>query len=183
MRVIGILAVAGVLALTGGCDGKREKMPAEPTEAEPADARTEIGQAPAEGKAEEGRLSIKGPGFDLKVNIPEGVSDPADGENELIYPGSKLSGMHIEAGGSTAKARPNGGVELRFTSSAPVDKVAAWYRDPARQVRFAVQSVAREGDALVIRGSQKGDGDAFMLRLSPASGGGTEGRMTLSGRS
>ncbi len=183
MRVIKIFAAAGVLALPGACDGKRKEKPPQRIDAEHADGATEMAQAPAEGKAEDGRLSIKGPGFDLKVNIPEGVSNPADSENELLYPGSKLSGMHIEAGGTSANAKANGGLELRFTSSEPVEKVAAWYRDPARQGRFAVTSVAREGGALVIRGSQKGDGDAFMLRLVPASAGGTEGRMTLTGRS
>ncbi len=178
MRVIMFFAAAGVLALLGGCEGKRDEKPPERV-----DVGTEITQAPAEGKAEDGRLSIKGPGFDLKVNIPEGVSNPADSENELLYPGSKLSGMHIEAGGKSANTKANGGLELRFTSSEPVEKVAAWYQDPARQDKFAVTSVAREDGALVIRGNQKGDGDPFMLRLAPTSAGGTEGRMTLSGRS
>jgi hypothetical protein len=177
MRLIQFFAAAGLLALLGGCDGDRDEKPADRV-----DAGTETAQAPADGKAEDGRLSIKGPGFDLKVNIPEGVSNPADSENELLYPGSTLSGMHIEAGGTTGNAKANGGVELRFISSNPLETVAGWYRDPERRGRFSVKSVAREGGALVIRGSQKSDGDAFVLRLAPASGGGTEARMTLSDR-
>ncbi len=177
MRAIQIFAAAGVLALLGGCD---DKVNEKPTDRVNAGAQT--AQAPAEGKAEDGRLSIKGPGFDLKVNVPEGVGNCGNSENELLYPGSKVSGMHIEAEGTSGNAKASGGVELRFTSSDPLERVAAWYRDPARQDRFAVESVAGEGGALVIRGSQKGNGDAFMLRLGPASGGGTVGRMTLTGR-
>ncbi len=176
MRAIQIFA-AGVLALLSGCDVKENEKPADRV-----NAGAQTAQAPAEGKAEDGRISIKGPGFDLKVNVPEGVGSSGNSENELLYPGSKLSGMHIEAEGATGNANARGGIELRFTSSDPLEKVAAWYGDPARQDRFAVESAAREGGALVIRGSQKGNGDAFMLRLVPAGGGGTLGRMSLTGR-
>jgi hypothetical protein len=124
---------------------------------------------------------MKGPGFDLKINIPEGMKNDADGDNELLYPGATMSGMHIEAGQGSGKAGSASGVELRFTSPDPVEKIAGWYRDPARKGTFSVASARKEGDAVLIAGTQKGDGDPFSLRLAPA-GGGTEGRLTLSDR-
>lgn len=135
----------------------------------------------ASGKSEEGKLSIKAPGFDMKINIPEGLADQADTDNALIYPGATLGGMHIEAGSEKAGKR-NSGVELRFTSSDPVDKIAAWYRDPARAAGFSTASTRREGEAVLISGTQKSDGDPFSLRLSPGPAGGTEGRLTLTDR-
>jgi hypothetical protein len=135
----------------------------------------------ASGKSEEGKLSIKAPGFDMKINIPEGLADQTDTDSELIYPGASLGGMHIEAGSEKAGKR-NSGVELRFTSSDPIQKVEAWYRDPARAGGFSTASTSREGGAIVISGTQKSDGDPFNLRLSPTPAGGTEGRLTLTDR-
>ena len=57
---------------------------------------------------------------------------------------------------------------------------AAWYRDPARAAVLTIASAGREGDDTVIRGTQKEDGDPFTVRLSPASGGGTDGRLVFS---
>ena len=163
------------LALLAACDAGGEAEKAAPTS--PASV-----EAPAEGKAEEGRMSIKGPGFDLKINIPEGMQTDAQANDGLLYPGAKMSGMHIEAGPAKGNAGAASGVELRFSSPDPVEKLAAWYRDPARKGTFNVASASREGDAVLIAGTQKGDGDPFSLRLTPAGGGGTEGRLTLSDR-
>ena len=168
--------VAG-FALLAACEGRigttsdREGGSAEGSEAVPS----------ASGKSETGKLSIKAPGFDMKISLPEGLADEANTEGELIYPGASLGGMHIEAGSGKAGKR-NSGVELRFTSSEPIDKVAAWYRDPARAGGFSTASTSREGEAIVIAGIQKSDGDPFNLRLSPAPAGGTEGRLTLTDR-
>lgn len=169
--------LAGMALLTA-CEGRIGKS--EETASAPAGAN-EVASS-ASGKSEEGKLSIKAPGFDMKINIPEGLADRTNSDSELIYPGASLGGMHIEAGSEKAGKR-NSGVELRFTSSDPIDKVAAWYRDPARAGGFSAASTSRDGDAIVISGTQKSDGDPFNLRLSPAAAGGTEGRLTLADRS
>ena len=139
--------------------------------------------ASAEGKAKEGQFSIDTPGFDIKIDIPAGVVSHADSDSDVIYPGSKLSGMHIEGSKSGVDGNGNAGIELRFTTADAAEKVAAWYRDPARASGFAVSGIRREGAAMVITGTEKEDGEPFTLRLSPRSGGGTEGRLTLSDRS
>ncbi len=163
------------LALLGACEARIGKSEAEKAEAGAAS------QAPAAaGKAEEGQLSIKAPGFDLKLDIPDAIANHANADGELIYPGAELSGMHVEAGADKGAGRQSG-VELRFRSTDPVDKVAAWYRDPARAEGFAIASTRREESGLVIEGTQKSDGDPFTLRLTPAPTG-TAGRLTLSDR-
>jgi hypothetical protein len=138
--------------------------------------------ASAEGKAKEGQFSIDTPGFDMKIDIPAGVVSHTDSDSDVLYPGSKLSGMHIEGSKGGADGKGNAGIELRFTTPDAAEKVAAWYRDPARASGFTVSGIRREGSAMVITGSEKEDGDPFTLRLSPQSGGGTEGRLTLSDR-
>ena len=61
-----------------------------------------------------------------------------------------------------------------------MEKISAWYRDPARKDGFAIERQAQEDGSLVIYGTQKDDGDPFRLQLSAAAGGGTEARLTLS---
>ena len=172
-----ITALAAALTVLTGCEGEIGQTG--------QTGQTGTGEAggseAASGKSEEGKLSIKAPGFDMKINIPKGLADQADTDSELIFPGASLGGMHIEAGSERAGKR-NSGVELRFTSSEPLAKVAAWYRDPARAGSFSTASTRREGEAVVISGTQKGDGDPFSLRLSPGPARGTEGRLTLTDR-
>jgi hypothetical protein len=161
----------GAIALLGACEMKVGKDEEPAAKGEQQAARDQ----PAAGKAEEGRFSVKVPGFDMKVNLPQGVAE-TEGGNDLFYPGAAISGLHIEA------AKPSSGVELRFTSADAPAKVAAWYRDPARANGFRISSAKQDGEAVLITGTQKSDGDPFSVRLSPGSGGGTEGRLTLSDR-
>lgn len=130
--------------------------------------------APAEG--EPGQFSLKVPGFEMKVDMPdEGVR--ADRDSDILYPGSRVTGMNIDAGTDS----PEDSVELRFHSSDPVQKVAAWYRDPARAAEFTLSSFAEEGDGYRLAGTQKDGSDGFELWMSP-SGGGTDGRLVLRDR-
>lgn len=152
---------------------------------EPDAATTQSRTAPTEvaGKAEAGTLSIDAPGFDMKLKIPESIRSEIGGDNDIIYPGATVGGMHLAANADTGGG--SGSVELRFTSADAVEKVAAWYRDPARAAELAVASAKREGAAVVIAGTTAGgrEADPFSLRLTPAPGGGTEGVLTLSDRS
>jgi hypothetical protein len=165
------------LALLTACEAPAGKEEAT------AKGEGKAASARAEGKAEEGQFSIDVPGFDMKIDIPPGVTSHGDSDSDLLYPGSTLSGMHIEGGRSGAEGKGKAGIELRFTTADAPEKVAAWYRDPARASGFTVASVRREGVALMITGAQKEDGDPFTLRLGPRQGGGTEGRLTLTDRS
>jgi hypothetical protein len=170
-----LLAAAAAFALLGACEmkiGKEDERAQAPAKGEGK------AEQPAAGKAEEGRFSIKGPGFDMKLDIPNDVvrTADADGDNDLLYPGASIGGMHIEA------SKPSSGVEMRFTTPDAPRKVAAWYRDSNRAGGFRIQSVKQEGEAFTLSGAQKADGDPFSLALSPASGGGTEGRLVLSDR-
>ncbi len=140
------------------------------------------GNGSAAGKAEEGRLSISAPGFDMKISIPEGLRREAgiDDDSGVIYPNSSFSGIHVEGGRDGAAGRSEGEVELRFGSADAPDLVARWYQDPARAGDFAVATATREGAAFVIAGTTAGDDGRFQVRLSPRQGGGTDGRVVLS---
>jgi len=163
------LAAAAALALTG-CEARLGN------DAAPA------GNGSAEGKAEEGRVSIHAPGFDLKVSIPEGLRREAnmEGDNDIIYPNSTFSGMHVEGGRDDS--RSDGEVELAFTSPDAADVIARWYQDPARATEFRVATTSREGPAIVIAGTTADNDGQFRVRLSPRAAGGTDGRVILSDR-
>jgi hypothetical protein len=173
--IVRLIAAAAAMMLLAGCDARVGKSEDAKASGNP--------DAPAEGKAEEGKLSLKAPGFDVAIRIPEGLSDRAnmDEDNKLLFPGSKLSGLHIAAAMGDG-TKDKSGVELRFTSSEPVEKVLAWYRDPARKDDFRLSSDGREGAATLLEGKSGGDKDPFKLRLSAREGGGTDGRLTLTER-
>ena len=172
-----VIAAAALLALLGGCEARIGEDEAEANGA--AAANVSAASVSAEGKAEEGRLSVNAPGFDLKLDIPTGIGNNADfdSDSELVYPGAKLSGMHIEAAGKGGGN--DSAVEMRFASADAPAKVAAWYRDPARAGDFALGSARQEGEGWAMSGTAKESGDPFSLRLAPRAGGGTDGRLVL----
>src|SRR3712207_1955013 len=59
----------------------------------------------AEGKAEEGRIAIKAPGFDLAIAMPKEVAEEARAERDskLLYPGAVIRGLLVAAGPSDGK--------------------------------------------------------------------------------
>ena len=137
-------------------------------------------QVSAEGKAEEGKISLKMPGVDMTISLPKGVADEARAERDskLLYPGSTLRGMAIAAGPDSDKSGDSE-VEIRFSTEDEPAKVEAWYRDPARAEGFRLESAAREGDSILFTGIQKKDEHRFRLRVTPRPGGGSDGRLTV----
>jgi hypothetical protein len=130
--------------------------------------------------AEEGKVALKGPGFDLSLNVPNMARHAtADKDNSLIYPGSRISGMNIAAGLGAEGGKGQNEVSLRFRSDDPPAKVAAWYSDPARRHEFQLGKQARDGDSFAFEGSTGKQGDAFRVRFGPAAGGGTEANITI----
>jgi hypothetical protein len=139
----------------------------------------ERAKAGAEGKAEEGRLSIQAPGLDIAINVPDAMRGRAraDTDSDVLPPDARVSGLHVQGdGGDRAAGRDS--VELRFSSSEPPERLAAWYRDPARRDHLTISEARREGDAIVLSGAAK-DGGPVTVRLSPRAGAGTDGRLIL----
>jgi hypothetical protein len=161
------IPLVAMLALSAACN------------AEIGSGKEPSGAASAEGKAQENSFTINAPGFDMKVAIPQGVRNNAQFKSDggdMLYPGATFSGMHVEGGKKGASGE--GGVEIRFTSADAPEKVAAWYRDPARK-DFSVTSAGREGDAIVLAGQQKKEGEQLRIRLAPKANGGTDGRLAI----
>lgn len=140
--------------------------------------------ASAAGRAEEGRFTIEAPGFNMSVDIPEGILSRAqvDDEDGLIYPGATVGGLHVQGGREDAGGERDGEVELRFSTRDAPGQVVAWYRDPARGTDFSIQSAEGADGGFVIAGTGQPDGETFTLRISPREGGGTEARLLLTDR-
>ena len=134
----------------------------------------------AEGKSEDGSISIDAPGFDLKLNIPDALRAQVGADGDVLYPDSKLAGLHVQANDGSGAGEDS--VELRFTTADAPSKVAAWYRDPKQATELNVASTQQQGESYRIAGTSKSDGDPFTLTLRPAAGGGTEGRILLQDR-
>lgn len=172
MNRLCLLAAFAAASALGACDSTDRADPPENVSAN--------SQVSAEGKAEEGKISLKMPGVDMTLSLPKGVADQArtERDSKLLYPGATLRGMAIAAGPDSDKSGDSE-VEIRFSTPDPVDRVAAWYRDPARVGGFQLQRAAKEGDSWVVGGIQKRDDHSFKLRLSPRPGGGTDGQLTV----
>jgi hypothetical protein len=168
MKAHSLLAPAAVAALALGACQARFGNDAGPT-----------GNGSAENKAQEGQVSISAPGFDMKIDIPSGLTRRGrmNDDSGLIYPDSGMSGIHVQGGPKEGES--DGEVELRFTSADAPDLVARWYQDPARAAQFTIATANREGPAYVFAGATRERGGQFRVRLSPREGGGTEGRLLL----
>ena len=166
MKQIGIAALSAAAILAAGCEAKIGN------DAGPAGDGN--GQASAEGKAKEGQVAIKAPGLDLSVSIPMEATGRGQHDGKLLYPGATPTGVYI-AGGEGGE----GEVEIRFRAGDAPEKVAAWYRDPARGPDFTLENPRQEGADFVASGTQKEDGQSFRLRLAPRAGGGTDGRLVV----
>jgi hypothetical protein len=162
-----ILVIAGAALLLGGCEVSVKRD---------GDAGAG-GNAAAPETVRDGQIAIDTPGFDMKLDIPEALRSEIGGDGDLIYPGSKIGGLNISAGKEAAHGR--GQVQMRFTTADAPDKVAAWYRDPARAAALTGVSVQQEGTGYRIRGADKNGSDPFDLRLSAAPGGGTQAELLL----
>jgi hypothetical protein len=161
---------AATLFLLAGCQMRGDDDEAAANASQPISA---------EGKAEEGKISINAPGFALTFSLPKEMSRTAkaDKDSKMLYPGATIAGVAIAAG-QGGKDADQSEVEMRFRTADPVERVAAWYRDPARAAGFRLQSVANEGNVVVIAGVQNSDRHPFKVRLTPADGG-TDGRLTI----
>jgi hypothetical protein len=114
-------------------------------------------------KTENGQFSVRAQGVDLKINLPPPIRRMTEGD-DYLYPGARS-----QRGGS--EGRPFHSDDLPAT-------VAAWYRAPARANRFSIDSVTREGTALILTGwtvSSLG----MRVRLTPGAQGGTDGMLSI----
>jgi hypothetical protein len=150
-----LVAAAAAATALAGCGA--------PTENEAAANRNAV----AEGRAENGQLTVRAQGVDLKIDLPAPLRRMAgdDGNRAFVYPGA--------AGG----ARAAGGV-ITFHSDEAPETVARWYRDPARAARFTLATDERQGAAIVIAGTAR-NGDTLAVRLAPGESGGTDGRVVV----
>lgn len=167
MTLAKLLPAVTAIALLGACEARIGN------DAAPVDANDT-----AANQSEEGRLTVAAPGFNLQLDIPESIMSRAemDGDNDIVYPGASFGGIHIQGG------RDSGGedsVELRFSTGDDLARVHAWYRDPARAAHFTVATETREGETIVLAGTDVKDNDRFTLRLAARASGGTEARLLL----
>lgn len=168
MRRFILIPVA--LALLAGCEMRIGN-----------DAAPVADNATAAGRAENGQFTVEAPGFNLSVTIPEGMGERAnvDDDNGLVYPGATIAGIHVQGSREGRGAHGGGEVELRLTSADAPDRIAAWYRDPARAENFTVSSTSRDGAATLIGGVSRRDNERFTLRIAPRAGGGSDMRLLL----
>lgn len=144
------------------------------------DAAPIADNATAAGRAQDGRLTIEAPGFNLAVTVPEGFEGRSQtgGDSGIVYPGARVAGIHVQ-GGRDRGTNGRDEVELRLTSADAPDRIVAWYRDPGRADRFTLASTTQEGGATVLTGTGRRDNERFTLRINARDGGGSNLRLLI----
>jgi hypothetical protein len=141
------LIAASALALTGCGSGGSNNA-------------TDAANAAIEGRTDNGQLSARVQGVDLKINLPPPIRRMTEG-GDFLYPGA-----NAERGGD------------RFHSDDPPEIVARWYQNPARANRFTITTATRQGSFILLAGAAR-NGDALSIRLSPGARGGTDGTIAV----
>lgn len=136
-------------------------------------------QVSAEGKAKDGLISVKAPGVDISISVPKELTGEAKAgkDSKVLYPGASFGGIAIAAGEKNSQSGDTD-VEVHFRTADAPEKVASWYRDPARD-GFRLTGEAKEGNELVFTGIQSGDKHPFKVTFGPGAAGGTEGRLRV----
>ena len=117
------------------------------------------------GRAENGQLTVRAQGVDLKIDLPPPIRRMTE-DNDFLYPRARAQ---------------RGGEGRRFHSDDAVETVAAWYQDRARANRFTIATATREGQAILLAGTAR-NGDALTVRLMPGAQGGTDGTIHIAAR-
>ena len=142
--------LASALALSGCSSGDNES----------ADAANRNVQS----RTENGQLTARVQGVDLKVNLPGPIRRMTESDDFL-----------------PPRARGVRGPGQRFHSSDSTETVAGWYTDPARANRFSIDDATRNASDFLLTGTAHG-GDTFTVRLTPAASGGTDGTIVVTPR-
>lgn len=163
-----LLAAALIALSLAACDGDKEGTTIT------LNASTDDGNVSAGVNGGNGRVSIKAPGFSGQITLPKIQLDAGkfqmNGFN--LYPGSKISGMNIDARDGEKEGEDRGQVRVTFESPAAPDTVRNWFEEKLSAADF---KLSRRGGGLA--GTDE-EGKPFALELAPAGNGQTRGVIT-----
>ncbi len=115
-------------------------------------------------------LSIDADGFKMDIEIPDIEIDTGNDADDTLYPGSKITGMNVDA--NSKNGNDNADVELRFISPASPDAVA----------EHMAERIRKEGGKASVSGNSitgtTDDGNPFTVTLE-GSGNETKGVMNI----
>lgn len=124
-------------------------------------------------------VAVSLPGFEGKMKIPglQLGGENLDIDGMKLYPGSAVKGIDV----TDQKGSGNSRVEMRFTSPATPDKVAAYYAKTARAEDFSdINVTSKDGTATFT--AKQSDGDEVTILMNPAAGGTTAGQIVIRGQ-
>ncbi len=122
----------------------------------------------ADGKT--GQVKVQIPGFDANLKLPKMMLDHSnfDLDGVKLFPGSKVRSVVVNADkGDKAKVR------VSFDSPGDPAKVRDWFKNGLveHEMEFAETPAGFSG--------KTGDGDPFVITLSPATGAATSGTIDI----
>lgn len=122
-----------------------------------------------------GDLAINGGGFSGKIKLPKIHLDASDIDlnGVHLYPGSKVSGMNIDAHDHGQGSDDDGMVKISFESPARPDTVRAWFEEKLNGAGFHVKA---DGTGLSGTTDEK---KPFTLDLTPVGSDHAKGVITI----
>ena len=122
-----------------------------------------------------GKVGVKLPGFEAKLNLPGGMLDKSNFELDgvKLFPGSKVTGVNVDAGTGSKEDS----VKIAFSAPAKPGVVRAWFVKA-----FTDKSVRITPNATGLSGTDK-DGSPFIMTLADSAGATTTGTIVMTGQS
>jgi hypothetical protein len=123
-----------------------------------------------------GNVSVRAPGFNASVSLPSiDLSGHADLDGIKLAPGTKVSGMNVDAQDRGDHGNSSGTVRMSFTNPQPPASVIDHYARSAADAGYG--EIVRSGTSL----TAKKDDKAFAVEIAP-DGTGSRGAITLTGK-
>jgi hypothetical protein len=123
-------------------------------------------------------VSISAPGFNMSVDLPADVARNIDitTDGDALYPGAKASGIKLTKDQYTGQNK----VDIGFTSSDSLDKVAKWYGNPRNSGAFKVTGINISDSGVQTMSVVDESGEFFNVILREGENGGTSGTLKFS---
>jgi hypothetical protein len=123
-----------------------------------------------------GSVSIDAPGFKAEVSLPSiNLGGHVDLDGIKLAPGTKVSGVNVDARDNGENGGDSGTVRMHFTNPQPPGPVLDHYARSAADAGYG--AIARTGTSL----SAKKDEKSFAVEISP-DGSGSRGTITMTGK-
>lgn len=157
MRALPLLPLLPALLLVAACDRDSGSTLS-------INADGGAGNGFAATVSNQGEVAINSPVFSGKLKLPRLDMDAEDFDMNGVhlYPGSRITGIDVQADGRGHGGKDDGRVRVSFDSPAEPQRIIGWFQERLNKAGYSVQSQKTD-----LTGTTD-DGKPFRMELAPA---------------